>query len=211
MRKARKPASECYAFRHGRPLRHVARGFTLTEVGIVIGVIGVITACIFAAASTAQYRARLNQGVDEINLIVGNMRSLYAGQNASAAAAIALNSATNEGTFVSQGVFPKEMLRQTNTSLADNPWNQTVVAGSAQVGVVTGGQFIVSYQNIPYDVCADLLVRNSTPGTDTGLVQITVGASTFTGTALPISPVQAAQVCVSGSTYTINWYYTLGS
>lgn len=209
------------------------RGFTLTEIAIVFIIGGIVIGGIFAAASTVQYRVRLNQAIDEINQIVANTRALYAGQNELAAATAQYSQGYNLSTQLSaQGVFPKEMLRPSNNVAADHPWDSTTggassQVGSAQVSLVqppsTPGasplEFTVRFVLIPPDVCADLLVRNSQPGTDTGLVKIVVTGATTTGFSaslnqLPINPLQAAAVCVvgvAGTTYTIDWYYNLGS
>jgi prepilin-type N-terminal cleavage/methylation domain-containing protein len=211
MQKGEKPAGSHVVSRgQGR------RGFTLTEVGIVLGIIGIVIAAIFAAASVAQYRIQLNQGVDEISLITGNMRSLYASQNASAVGSQSFAVVTP--ILIQQSVFPQEMLTTAGaTTVADNPWDQTAPGGSAQIQIVaaaggTPSQFAVRYLNIPADVCADLLVRNSLPSAApglSGLQQIQVNGTAVA--PLPISPIAAATACPEGATYTIDWYYTLGS
>jgi prepilin-type N-terminal cleavage/methylation domain-containing protein len=58
-------------------------GFTLTEVSVVFVIVGLIFGAVWGAASLVSTRARINQAVDEINMIVGNGRALYAGQNTS--------------------------------------------------------------------------------------------------------------------------------
>ena len=100
-------------------------------------------------------------------MIVGNMRSLYSGQNASARTDYV---AFPGAVFVQQGVFPAEMLVSAAQAhipaagtIANNPWDQSQPGGSAQVSVMaaavagTPWQFIVRYYKIPADVCADLL------------------------------------------------------
>jgi len=200
------------------------RGFTLIEMAIVATIIGTIVFSVFAAASAVRYRNQVNQGLAEISIIVSNMRSLYAGQNISTAAnANTITFAKATPTLVQQMIFPAEMLTPplpttgipVANTVANNPW---APGGSAQIQLVAANpvQFTLRFLSIPANVCVDLIVRNSLPGADTGLMQIkvnnkVVGITGNVVTPLPIDPNVAASTCPTGATYTIDWYYTLGS
>jgi hypothetical protein len=187
-----------------------------------MGIIGLIIGAVFAVASIAQYHVELDTAANQIGTIVGNMRSLYSGQNAINAPKIDFGTLT----LVQQGVFPAEMLNPALPksgipaagTVANHTWSQNTPNGSVQIQVndPTPGQFAVRFLQVPSDVCADLLVRNSQPGPETGLMQLkvnntAVGIANDTSKPLPMTPLSAAAACPTGETYTIDWYYTLGS
>ncbi len=208
-------------------------GFTLIEMMTVMVVIGIVIAAAFLTASAVHYRNQLNQAIDEIGAIVVNMRALYAGQNASAVAYKDFPTATP--TLIQQLVFPAEMLVPSLPAsgipaagtVANNLMDQGLGGGTALVALcpvgsacAVGGfnvaQFAVRYVNLTPETCTDLIVRNSTPGPDTGLLQIkvngaVVGTANNGATPLPIDAVSAASACFRGGTYTVDWFYTLGS
>ncbi len=194
---------------------HDRQGFTLLEVAIVLGIMGIVLAAIFTAATSARYRVAVNQGADEVGVIVDSMRSLYASRNTSALPAQAF-SAAFEQTLVQERVFPPEMVAGV---VANNPWDATTANGSAQISIVAAGattptQFILRYVNLPADVCADLLMRTSMPDLGLNQIQITGGGTvTYTSAAnkLPVSAIDAAAACRGGAAYVIDWYFKLGS
>jgi prepilin-type N-terminal cleavage/methylation domain-containing protein len=214
------------------------RGFTLLEIAIVTGIVGAILAALFAAATTVEYRVSLNQASDDINLIAGNVRSYYAGQNTSfsalapPAAVTTTSFCTYTIRFLADNIFPSDMVTKTGAvSLSNHPWSQTTTTcgasaiGSVNVSLVGTAnnpvQFVIRFVNVPAEACTDLITRNSLPGRDTGLTQIQVqpsGAAAAPApiTQLPISPTAAATACAgsgvaAGTLYTIDWYYNVGS
>jgi type II secretory pathway pseudopilin PulG len=223
-------------FNH-RPVNKKVAGYSLLEIAIVMGVVGAIVGALFAAAGMTQHKVYINQASDELNLIGGNMHNLYAGRNTSYAAlgsppatAGAANFSSLTPTYIQQGIFPVEMLSPgpaTDTApcagtIANNPLSTTAGScggagtGSAQVALAgtasSGVQFVVRYTNIDADSCADLLVRNSLPGHETGLTQIIVSSGiTYTNSAgqLPVTSIAASAACPRGATYSIDWYYNL--
>jgi prepilin-type N-terminal cleavage/methylation domain-containing protein len=53
------------------------RGFTLTEMAIVLGVMGIILGAVWAAASQVYANKKTTAMLQEITMIVSNMRELY--------------------------------------------------------------------------------------------------------------------------------------
>jgi hypothetical protein len=179
-----------------------------------------------------------SQGSDDLANTVVNVRALYAGLNTSYSALNPpteplhnkLNAGdicyymtpTNHSPLSGPSIFPPDM-----KTPANNPWSATTLcSGVGSVGSVglalsctnSGGScdstlpvlLVVRYGGLPVDACANMLIRNSVPGADTGLVQIVVNGGTPI-TALPVSASAVATACNGAATYTVDWYYKLGS
>lgn len=216
------------------------RGFTLLELAIVMVIIGSIVGVLFAAGSTASHKVSINQATDELGQISQNMRNLYAGRTTSYAALGPLNATAADKdftkftpTYVQQNVFPPEMLSPgaapgtvpCNGTVANNAFGGPAgTCGAAAVGTAlialagsatTQVQYVIRYKGLSANDCADLLVRNSLPGRETGLAQIIVnnnnvpaGIAYNTTTPLPLTSIAATNACNS-TTNIIDWYYNL--
>jgi type II secretory pathway pseudopilin PulG len=140
--------------------REPALGFTLTELAIVLGVIGTVLASIWAAASTAYQHQNVARAQQQIITIVHNIRALHANHP------FFLGTGDQTANLVSGGVFPSDMLVGSTkynvgmgyTSLASNPWGGPVmVYETLNVGGVSQpAVFRVSYYNVAADACSQL-------------------------------------------------------
>lgn len=109
-----------------QPACHKKRqAFTLTEIAIVLGVFGVITAAMWGFASSARQSMRVRQTFEGITSIVDNVRSIYAAQTS-----INGTYATLVPTLIQQGVIPRNLLSGhtttcpggSTTNYAITPW-----------------------------------------------------------------------------------------
>ena len=119
------------------------RGFNLTELTIVLGVVGFVLGLIWLAASTTWEMARREQASEIVSTIVNNVRVYYTGQ-----ASIPFTGAgvdTLVPQFFSKGVIPNALQRRqsttatcTNTShlCADTPWGASNGAGADAHGTL---------------------------------------------------------------------------
>src|SRR5882724_9489334 len=60
--------------------QHRRRGFSMTELAIVMGVIMVIVSGIWASLGMGRQSASLQQQYEQIQIVVNNVRGYYAGQ-----------------------------------------------------------------------------------------------------------------------------------
>jgi len=120
--------------RRFRSDRVPALGFTLTEMAIVLGVIGTILGAIWTAAANVSAHNKAAKEVQEILTIVNNVRAFYANRASFAAGGTCLNA-----VLVPAGIFPADMAvpaiatdtcgAVNGTSQAD-PWDKTVDVGT---------------------------------------------------------------------------------
>ncbi len=91
------------------------RGFTMTELAIVLGIVGVVLGAIWVASATLYQRYRVNKAVFQITSIVNNMRALYKDRPA-------FDSGVLTTDLVALNVFPSDMIAN---GLPQNPWGAT--------------------------------------------------------------------------------------
>ena len=107
------------------------RGFTLTELAIVLGVVGLLLGAIWSAASIVHFNYQVNQAEREILIISRNIRALYPGNAQFSSPGVENSTITQK--WVNAGVFPPETLTgYSSAPFAVDPW---------------GGQFVVFAQD----------------------------------------------------------------
>jgi len=142
----------------GWPRKRNRHAFTLVEMTLVVGIIGMVVSGIWAAGSMASYNAKANQASDELNMILANTRSYYASQNTSFVALNAIHAletvpsaatfcyysgrflAAGAGIATAAGIYPQGMLDSSSgTTVANHPFSQvtdcTGAVGSAELAL----------------------------------------------------------------------------
>jgi prepilin-type N-terminal cleavage/methylation domain-containing protein len=182
------------------------RGFTLTEMAIVLCVLGLVLAAVWAAASAVIARQRVEQGVDQVWIISQNIRNLYTGQQVTAAPPVT----GGPPSLVCSGVFPTDTLQPSTTGTACqaqtpyNPWGGTITAGFVFYrGFSTSNTFYIM-SNMPtippsnsVQVCMDIISR--LPGTGT----LVAGGSPTAPSVLPL-PLDTTQGKAPTNVYVSN-------
>lgn len=106
------------------------RGFTLTELAIVLAVVGVILGAIWVAASKVGMNNKAQRSAAEILQIVDGYRSLYSTRG------IDVASATDVTCIgVDSGFFPQNMVVSTCTSGTNTTYPRPSWGGSSYVSV----------------------------------------------------------------------------
>jgi prepilin-type N-terminal cleavage/methylation domain-containing protein len=120
------------------------RGFTLTELAIVLGVIGTILGAIWVASAnvTAGNKAQKAQG--EVQQILAGYRSMFAQR-----AVDGVNGADITQLGINSNYFPSDMI---SAATVLNPWGTTVTVR----GDSGWNGIIISFWNLPQNACSRL-------------------------------------------------------
>jgi len=139
------------------------RGFSLTESAIVLGVIGIVVAAIWATASVVRARGRINDAVHIVTDIATNVRGSYTGFPGAAAPDLAGQ--------IGMGLYPMGALNDAGNATV-NPWGGAFAI--AFVGGATVGNGFAVEINLPAsmeradrtDACLGLVTRHPPTATN---------------------------------------------
>ncbi len=169
------------------------RGFTLTEIAIVLGIVGLILGAIWVAAAAVYNNLRTSKATTELLNVVQNVRALYATSGVvdnQADMAMNANAAGPAQTYIQAGIFPADTLNNadpTQATRANDPWNGTIAVKAATLNTLNDS-FTVGFDNVPQQACVNMLVSNVGQGRDPGMVGAGAGAAgNFPGGAAPIA------------------------
>ena len=210
------------------PSRNSTRAFTLTELAIVLGVMGTVIGSIWAYAKSAHQAVKVEQTVEAISATVAGVQSAYG--------SVAAISKTSAGvvnlvpSLINKGVIPAQIISTMNAGFADSPlaqvsnangtfvvcsWKYNVTANAPYDTQCNSGAisqfFAVELTNLDYASCLAIAVAMD-PSRPPGLrdVWINQNGIVATGTGLPAAPAQASADCVVGSTTnTVDFIYSL--
>jgi len=185
------------------------RGFTLTEIAIVLGIVGLILGAIWVAAAAVYNNLRTSKGTTELLTVTQNVRALYATSglvdpNANMAVGNK-NLAGNALTYVQGGMFPNDTLNNVNPTLATSatdPWGGTISIQSAQdVNGVANDSFYVVFDQVPQQACISMLTSNVGQGRDPAMIGAGAGASGgLPGNAAPVANFATAVMVTNPAT-----------
>ena len=156
--------------------KHTIKGFTLTELAIVFGVMGLILGAVWVAGNNARDNRKVSLAVNEIITIVHNIREMYAER--SSFSGLPVDSEVS-GLLMNAGVFPAEMINTSTGSPVINPWG-----GGTLLWVNHGGinnSFWVSMYNLTRRGCTDIATALGTNGAVVGLLDVESWFSTTNG------------------------------
>jgi prepilin-type N-terminal cleavage/methylation domain-containing protein len=164
------------------------KGFTLTEIAIVLGIIGLILGAIWTAAASVYANQRLTHTNTAILGVAQGIRSLYSTSSSTGYAAATLITPA----MVSAGIIPTDLAAGTGP----------FPGGSMGVSATSDGLgFVVSVTAVPQSACINLLTMLGGESRDPGLYAASAvataapaaGDASTTGSPLtaPITPAVA--------------------
>jgi prepilin-type N-terminal cleavage/methylation domain-containing protein len=133
------------------------KGFTLTELAVVLGVVGVIIGAIWAAGSHVQQSNNANQGIEELQTTAQNVLALMQGRTFAAAGDVTTN-------MITANVIPSWAL--ISATQVSTPWGFNVTGGNniqlkvfAEIpgGGKTASHVRISFYGVPNDGCIALI------------------------------------------------------
>ncbi len=198
-------------------------GRSMVEMLGVLAIIGVLSIGGISGYSKAMSKYRVNKTLDQISMLVMNIRTLYS-------SAVNYAGLSNK-VAVQMGIIPRDMLQSSIASAGAGSGATTIVnaySGRVEVAVDTGGgtggdsrQFTVSYSGLPLEACVAIATADWGSQAGSGLQSIAVspskedkdigdkGGTPHTIDSLPLSLSAAAAECTakdSGSTITWTYY-----
>ena len=178
-------------------------GRSMVEMLGVLAIIGVLSVGGIAGYSKAMTKFKINKSMDQISMLVANIRTLFSGQRN--------YSGLSNANAISFGIIPGEMdgggAVITNAFAGDVTLGTTGVNGNADAG------FTIKYEGLGQEACVTMATSDWGSGSSSGLISMTVsasdtGGSTYSGTDLPVSLINAANNCnCSTATCSIQWNY----
>lgn len=195
-------------------------GRSMVEMLGVLAIIGVLSVGGIAGYSRAMAKFKLSKSIDQISMIVANVRTLYSSQRN--------YGGLTTGDAPILGVAPDEMII-VNTS-GVNTGLQNAYQGNVLIAATSGNTnvFGLAYTNLPREACIGLATADWGSGTASGFVGIIVQGNAIATTIanapavaaeavaansasvgannVPLSPSDAALACANTNN-SITWYY----
>jgi len=194
------------------------QGFTLTEVAIVLGIVGLILGAIWVAAAAVYTNLRTSKVSTELLTAVQNVRAMYATAGTVDPGANMSGFGVQGGTgltYVDGGIFPNDMLNGVgNTATAaQDPWDGYVNIEAA-TNIIANDSFQISFDRIPKSACINIITSATGVGKDPGLIGVSSAATgavpaPTNNTAMPVPASTADNVLCAAATQSIGFTFTL--
>lgn len=178
-------------------------GRSMVEMLGVLAIIGVLSVGGIAGYSKAMTKFKINKSMDQISMLVANIRTLFSGQRN--------YSGLGNENAINFGIIPGEM--DGGGSIITNAFAGNVTIGTATVNDNAHAAFTIKYEGLGQEACVTMATSDWGSGSSSGLVDMTVSASstggaTYSGTDLPVSLINAAAQCkCTTATCSIQWKY----
>lgn len=145
------------------------RGFTLTEIAIVLGIIGLILGAIWVAAAAVYTNMRISKSQQHLLAITQAIRSLYSTSVVTGEAA----DTDITAKLIPAGVFPSDLLASGSASTAvSSAWAGANISVYSVKETADGDAFAVGFIGIPSAGCINILISASGSGRDPGLLKV---------------------------------------
>jgi prepilin-type N-terminal cleavage/methylation domain-containing protein len=186
--------------------RKTSRGFTLTELAIVLGIIGIILGAIWSAASMVYENNRTKQASNEVLTIIGNWKSIYGAKRVD----VAYDWFDITALTINNNFMPQEMIVPGVTTQGNGPWTGSWVN---VYGIASWNAIAVWYNGLSQSACNHLANAVLT-GASTQLVmgQINNDQRPFPavgGTSSNFASSDASNDCVAGNANQVGVVYAM--
>jgi prepilin-type N-terminal cleavage/methylation domain-containing protein len=179
------------------------RGFTLSEMAVALGIIGMVIAAIWVAAASVGLNNQVNQAAQELQAVSQNMLSLYQGRPWPPAAGCSGVATDITSTAINASVIPSTYVVNGACASALQVWGG---AGTFTISAPTNSTFRISFANVPLQGCIALLMQvtgcdPSQAGcpvqveTNNGASTLSPGASSAGGWQATLTPTTATTLC----------------
>ena len=197
-------------------------GRSMVEMLGVLAIIGVLSVGGIAGYSKAMTKFKINKTMDQVSMLVANIRTLYSGQRN--------YSGLDNATAINFGIIPNEMY--SSASKIVNAFNGEVTIAAAAGNVVAGAggtvyankAFQIVYNGLSKEACVSIASADWGTGAASGLVGMSISGATqgstdvptystynsgTVTTDLPIALSQAATncACETNPTCSVSWRY----
>ncbi len=142
-------------------LEQQKKGFTLTEIAIVLGIMGLVLGAIWVAASGVYNNQRVNTAATTVMQTVQGIRSLYATSSTTGVGQVNITT-----QLINAGALPSNIVSGATTA-GPFPGGFTAVASNGDAG--GGNGFVISMSGATRAACINLLTQIGGTGRDPGL------------------------------------------
>jgi prepilin-type N-terminal cleavage/methylation domain-containing protein len=170
------------------------KGFTLTEIAIVMGIIGIVLAAIWTISATVMANNKVTIALQETTFIVEGYRGLYNLRGIPAAAATDVTCAG-----VIDGFFPPAMgssaascVTGTTASYPQDPWTDPIMI------MTIPSEQAIDFEYIGISPAACIRIATQTPDSSSIFAVSLPDGTSISAPALPITPDVANPHCTAG-------------
>jgi Tfp pilus assembly protein PilE len=158
-------------------MRNNENGRSMVEMLGVLAIIGVLSAGGLAGYSKAMFKHKLNTTMEQITMLVTNIRTHFGTQRN--------YSALSEANLISLGVIPAVMGKSADK--LKNPFKGSVAIGKshARSTDTTDTAFTVTYSGLPKEACIALATADFGSGAGSGFIGVVVGTKALDNAASP--------------------------
>ena len=180
-------------------------GRSMVEMLGVLAIIGVLSVGGIAGYSKAMAKYRTNKTIDQVSMLITNIRTLYANQNNYAG----LDSA--QGVLETFELVSQDMIDPDTANTYINPFGGTITVEASD----DNNEFTVTYGNIDKQACISIVTADWGASASGGLMELKIGQKAHTwggasGAGFPIDLTTAAAECEPAADATgveIAWTY----
>lgn len=166
------------------------RGWTLTELVIVLGVFGLVFAVVWLAAGSVWDNYRIYRVNQQILTVVRNVREAYG------LTGKLLGTNNQTSVIAGEGLIPAEMINGTTYMHAQGGIFQILGVNNASTGV---REMRIRLLGFPKSQCMKMLMEFPVLVPEVGVTNIYVGSNSISSANWPISSAMASNRCASAT------------